>query len=284
MTSINAGGAFYRVQNSLNQNSESVSKSMQRLASGQQNIAPGDRTASSAVAWGMKAEAASLKIGMQNGTEALQAVEMLNNDIQAMNDIVVRLEELYALSTNSFNTTEDNVAIENEATKLLSEISRIATDAKWKGNAMVSGSTINTIGFGRNGGTLSVYVADLAIPNSVAVGGTNTLTGKDIAGTNTSADDNPIASEMVSALSQLKQNVDTMSINAGALYNEVTNVLSHLGSLNAGYALDVSSKMDVDFAGETTELAKGQILAQAGTAMLAQANAQGQGMLALIQS
>jgi|SaaInl5LU_22_DNA_1037371.scaffolds.fasta_scaffold27606_2 flagellin len=284
MTSINAGGAFYRVQNSLNQNSESVSKSMQRLASGQQNIAPGDRTASSAVAWGMKAEAASLKIGMQNGTEALQAVEMLNNDIQAMNDIVVRLEELYALSTNSFNTTEDNVAIENEATKLLSEISRIATDAKWKGNAMVSGSTINTIGFGRNGGTLSVYVADLAIPNSVAVGGTNTLTGKDIAGTNTSANDNPIASEMVSALSNLKQNVDTMSINAGALYNEVTNVLSHLGSLNAGYALDVSSKMDVDFAGETTELAKGQILAQAGTAMLAQANAQGQGMLALIQS
>jgi len=284
MTSINAGGAFYRVQNSLNQNSESVSKSMQRLASGQQNIAPGDRTASSAVAWGMKAEAASLKIGMQNGTEALQAVEMLNNDIQAMNDIVVRLEELYALSTNSFNTTEDNVAIENEATKLLSEISRIATDAKWKGNAMVSGSTINTIGFGRNGGTLSVYVADLAIPDSVAVGGTNTLTGKDIAGTNTSANDNPIASEMVSALSNLKQNVDTMSINAGALYNEVTNVLSHLGSLNAGYALDVSSKMDVDFAGETTELAKGQILAQAGTAMLAQANAQGQGMLALIQS
>jgi flagellin len=89
---------------------------------------------------------------------------------------------------------------------------------------------------------------------------------------------------MVSALSKLKQNVDTMSINAGALYNEVTNVLSHLGSLNAGYALDVSSKMDVDFAGETTELAKGQILAQAGTAMLAQANAQGQGMLALIQS
>ena len=284
MTSINAGGAFYRVQNSLNQNSESVSKSMQRLASGQQNIAPGDRTASSAVAWGMKAEAASLKIGMQNGTEALQAVEMLNNDIQAMNDIVVRLEEIYALSTNSFNTTEDNVAIENEATKRLSEISRIATDAKWKGNAMVSSSTINTIGFGRNGGTLSVYVADLAIPDSVAVGGTNTLTGKDIAGTNTSANDNPIASEMVSALSSLKQNVDTMSINAGALYNEVTNVLSHLGSLNAGYALDVSSKMDVDFAGETTELAKGQILAQAGTAMLAQANAQGQGMLALIQS
>ena len=115
MTSINAGGAFYRVQNSLNQNSEEVSKSMQRLASGRQNIAPGDRTASSSVAWGMKAEAASLKIGIQNGTEAMQAVEMLNNDIQAMNDIVVRLEELHALGTNCFNTTTDAAALTAEA-------------------------------------------------------------------------------------------------------------------------------------------------------------------------
>ena len=75
-----------------------------------------------------------------------------------------------------------------------------------------------------------------------------------------------------------------MSSDAGAFIIRYLILMSHLGSLNAGYALDVASKMDVDFAGETTELAKGQILAQAGTAMLAQANAQGQGMLALIQS
>jgi flagellin len=78
--------------------------------------------------------------------------------------------------------------------------------------------------------------------------------------------------------------LDTASVTAGAAYNRVSNTLSHLSSLKAGYSLDVASKMDVDFAGETTELAKGQILAQAGTAMLAQANAQGQGLLALIQS
>ena len=341
MTSINAGGAFYRVQNSLNQNSENVSKSMQRLASGQQNIAPGDRTASSAVAWGMKSEAASLKIGIQNGTEAMQAVEMLNNDIQAMNDIVVRLEELHALGTNGFNTTTDTAALTAEANTLLTEIARIADDAKWKGNALADGSG-KTVGFGRNGGSLSINVADLVIPNmpvgfntstddvfydTVAGGGSGTSTQIDRAGTtaaqigtvaasgsgasaitghdpvavggalyrahlNTSVAEVVIAGADVSggsaeaafALLELKENVDTMSVTAGALYNQVSNVMSHLGSLNAGYALDVASKMDVDFAGETTELAKGQILAQAGTAMLAQANAQGQGMLALIQS
>ena len=294
MTSINAGGAFYRVQNSLNQNSEEVSKSMQRLASGRQNIAPGDRTASSSVAWGMKAEAASLKIGIQNGTEAMQAVEMLNNDIQAMNDIVVRLEELYALSTNGFNTTTDSAAIESEAGKLLTELERIASDATWKGNAL-SLQTGNgpKIGFGRNGGELEIKVNDIDLPvvkdNTAGNATTNPLSAKDIAGTNTGNDVANVADGgrtvlIPAALASLKSNVDTMAIEAGALFNQVSNVMSHLGSLNAGYALDVASKMDVDFAGETTELAKGQILAQAGTAMLAQANAQGQGMLALIQS
>ena len=76
MTSINAGGAFYRVQNSLNENSEQVSKSMQRLASGRQNVAPGERSSSVAVAYGMQAELGSLKIGIQNATEVLQAMEM----------------------------------------------------------------------------------------------------------------------------------------------------------------------------------------------------------------
>ena len=118
---------------------------------------------------------------------------------------------------------------------------------------------------------------------------TNALSAKDIAGTNTGNDVANVADGgrtvlIPAALASLKSNVDTMAIEAGALFNQVSNVMSHLGSLNAGYALDVASKMDVDFAGETTELAKGQILAQAGTAMLAQANAQGQGMLALIQS
>jgi flagellin len=251
----------------------------------------------------MKAEAASLKIGIQNGTEAMQAVEMLNNDIQAMNDIVVRLEELYALSTNGFNTTTDAAAIEAEAGKLLTEIQRIASDATWKGNALADGAG-KTIGFGRNGGSLAIQVADITLPQvKPKTESARALDAKDIANVahaipsgGAAGDDDLLARTVATyssgaiglgvpaALATLKSGVDTMAVNAGALYNQVSNVMSHLGSLNAGYALDVASKMDVDFAGETTELAKGQILAQAGTAMLAQANAQGQGMLALIQS
>jgi flagellin-like hook-associated protein FlgL len=80
-----------------------------------------------------------------------------------MNDIVVRLEELYALSTNGFNTTTDAAAIEAEAGKLLTEIQRIASDATWKGNALADGAG-KTIGFGRNGGSLAIQVADITLP------------------------------------------------------------------------------------------------------------------------
>jgi flagellin len=266
MTSINAGGAFYRVQNSLTENSENVSKSMQRLASGRQNIAPGDRSASVAVAFGMKAEMASLKIGVQNATEALQALEMANNDLSRLNDMMVRLEELNALGSNGLNSTQDIAAIDAEADAILIEYAAVVTRASWKGKdvfADVTGSA-SSVGFGRNAGSTDVWAGKAPALTVTAA--------KLKAGTDTAA------------LAVDKGKLDEAIIAAGASYNRVNNILSHLASLNAGYAIDVASKMDVDFAGETTELAKGQILAQAGTAMLAQANAQGQGMLALIQS
>ena len=469
MTSINAGGAFYRVQNQLNQNSERVSQSMQRLASGEQNISPGDRTSSTAVAFGMKAESASLKVGMQNGTEALQSIEMVTNDLAQLNDIVVRLEEIHALGSNGFNTPTDAAALSTEATNLLAEMSRITVDAKWKGNGIVGATAkANDMSFGRNTTNVDIKLPAFVMPEvalgfntagdsiylkidkggvdgagtayasstttavtvaahtetgkpgaagnnaagrsyntvgALAIGGevfhehllrdqqstatatadadgvvstvgtpaastaltlnatlltgspksftgeprqlsfttdaneTNkgfVIVGKDkdgnsltetvlmgtVAGTTNSVNffqsittitkdatvgvgnitvgvSNALATgpvalagsdvgsgspEAALALLRLKSTVDTMNITAGNLYNKVSNIMSHMGSLDAGYQLDVASKMDVNFAGETTELAKGQILAQAGTAMLAQANAQGQGMLALLQT
>ena len=78
-------------------------------------------------------------------------------------------------------------------------------------------------------------------------------------------------------ISTTKQAVDALQVTAGANYNRAVNALSQLSSLRAGYAIDVASKLDVDFAGETTELAKGQILAQAGTAMLGTGQRAGSG-------
>ena len=173
MTSINAGGAFYRVQNEMANNSDRLSQNMQRLASGKQNIAPGDRTASTAVAFAMKAESASLKVGMMNGTEALQSIEMVTNDLAQLNDIVVRLEELHALGANAFVTPEDRSALAAEADNLLTEMTRISGDATWKGNSIIKTSatdtTTNTMSFGRNAASIDIVLDAFEIPE-VALG------------------------------------------------------------------------------------------------------------------
>jgi len=264
----------------LEANSREVSNSMQRLATGEQNISAGENVSTRAIALGIKGELASLKVGMQNGAEALNAIEMVTNDIKILNDIVIRLEELNALGENGLNSATDIAAVKAEATALLTEFDAVQTRSTWKGNAIFGGtSSLNLIGLGKNSGQVNGttgLVLDAVTPTADAttVTDTNISTGAADSTTTGSA----------GGLESLKAAVDAQQVAAGAMYNQISNTMEHLTNLSANYSLDMGSKLDVDFAGETTNLAKGQILAQAGTAMLAQANAQGQSLLALIQS
>ena len=280
MTSITAGGAFYRIQNALEANSREVSNSMQRLATGEQNISAGENVSTRAIALGIKGELASLKVGMQNGAEALNAVEMVTNDLKILNDIVIRMEELNALGENGLNSTSDTAAIKAEATALLLEFDAVQERSTWKGNDIFGAdASDNLIGLGKNSGQVNgtkglVLSAVTPSVDATLVTDTKLSTGSADSTLTTTA----------GGLTALKNAVDAQQIAAGAMYNQISNTMEHLTNLSANYALDMGSKLDVDFAGETTDLAKGQILAQAGTAMLAQANAQGQSLLALIQS
>jgi flagellin len=280
MTSITAGGAFYRIQNALEANSREVSNSMQRLATGEQNISAGENVSTRAIALGIKGELASLKVGMQNGAEALNAIEMVTNDIKILNDIVIRMEELNALGENGLNSTTDVAAIKAEATALITEFDAVQTRSTWKGNDIFGAtSSNNLIGLGKNSGQVNGttgLVLDAVTPTADAT----TVTDTNIS---TGAADSTVSGS-AGGLESLKAAVDAQQVAAGAMYNQISNTMEHLTNLSANYSLDMGSKLDVDFAGETTNLAKGQILAQAGTAMLAQANAQGQSLLALIQS
>lgn len=280
MTSITAGGAFYRIQNALEANSREVSNSMQRLATGEQNISAGENVSTRAIALGIKGELASLKVGMQNGAEAMNAIEMVTNDIKILNDIVIRLEELNALGENGMNSATDTAAIKAEATALLTEFDAVQTRSTWKGNDIFGGvSSNNLIGLGKNSGQVNGttgLVLDAVTPTANATLVTDTKISTGVA--------DSTLTTTAGGLESLKKAVDAQQIAAGAMYNQISNTMEHLTNLSATYSLDMGKKLDVDFAGETTNLAKGQILAQAGTAMLAQANAQGQSLLALIQS
>jgi flagellin len=253
---------------------------MQRLATGEQNISAGENVSTRAIALGIKGELASLKVGMQNGAEALNAIEMVTNDIKILNDIVIRMEELNALGENGLNSTTDVAAIKAEATALITEFDAVQTRSTWKGNDIFGAtSSNNLIGLGKNSGQINGATGLILSKVSNTTHAT-TVTSTNIS---TGAADSTVTGS-TGGLEALKAAVDAQQVAAGAMYNQISNTMEHLTNLSANYSLDMGSKLDVDFAGETTNLAKGQILAQAGTAMLAQANAQGQSLLALIQS
>ena len=177
----------------------------------------------------------------------------------------------------------DTAALAAEAGKIITEFEAVQTRATWKGNDIFGAvASANNVAFGRNTDAVDIKLTGIPGAEDSVASFATAVTAANIS--NGTADAASAGLNATTGLDFLKQKVDAMQIDAGAFYNQVSNTIDHLSSLKAGYSLDLSSKMDVDFAGETTELAKGQILAQAGTAMLAQANAQGQGMLALIQS
>ena len=262
MTTISAGSAFYKVQAALDTNSNRVAKSMERLATGRTGVTAGDRPSSTIIANNMKSALASIKIGMQNATEVMQAIEIMNNDVKLLNNILTRASELNTLGQNGLNTNADINNLELEAADLILEFAAVQTQSKWSGKALFGGIN-KAVNFGD--AMISETFGAVTITASIAAANIK-------AGTATTALAGDIAA------------VDALMLDIADQYMIVSNKMSQISSLSAGYALDISSKLDVDFAGETTELAKGQILAQAGTAMLAQANAQGQRMLALIQS
>ena len=265
MTTISAGSAFYKVQAALDSNSNKVAKSMERLATGRTGVTAGDRPSSTIIANNMKSALASIKIGMQNATEVMQAIEIMNNDVKLLHNILTRASELNTLGQNGLNTDADKANIQLEALDLMAEFLAVQVQSKWSGQNLF----VTVIA-----DQLDVNFGDAMIEEAFGVV-TYTATFVDTEielGTGTTK----IADDLAK--------IDDLMLQIADQYMIASNKMSQISSLSAGYALDISSKIDVDFAGETTELAKGQILAQAGTAMLAQANAQGQGMLALIQS
>jgi flagellin len=262
MTTISAGAAFFKVQAALDRNTNSVAKSMERLATGKYGTSAGDRPSETMIANTMKSSLASNKIGLQNAREALNALDVVNNTLKTLQNMLIRLEELHALGSNGLNTDADQTSISLEAADIITNYPLVQTESKWAGTALNANFSMN---YGQN----QVADADLGQGGTVAL----TVTKAKIKdGTDSTA------------LLKDKSVLDVAIVAAAHSYLKVTTRMSDLTALVASYSLDVSSKLDVDFAAETTELAKGQILAQAGTAMLAQANAQGQGMLALIQS
>ena len=311
MANIGATTAFYKVETSLTRANNEVSKSMERLATGKANANAGDRSSYVAMADTFRLDYVGTKAGIKGASVAMGFLETGMRVLDAASNLVSRLQELAVLGANGTNTTADHEAINLEAEAIADELYRLLNDAKYKGKDIFDASaSTQYVSLGGRDAEMTFGIEKIidqtaftAIYETGASKGHAIITGGphfgkaeaaayalnlkvlpseaviDSAGSATTGNTNVLTGK----LETLQAKLNTARVQAGSQYAALESAVSYTTDLTAQYELGYNTVNDVNFSMETAHLAKNQILQQAATAMLAQANSGQQGLLQLIQ-
>ena len=275
MANIGATTAFYKVETSLTRANNEVSKSMERLATGRANANAGDRSSYVAMSDTFRLDFAGTKAGIKGASVVMGYLETGMRVLDAASGLLARLQELAVLGANGTNTTADDAAIDAEAAALADEFDRMMTESTYKGKSVFT-TTVgsNKVAIGGRSANMTFGIAQI---NHASLHNGTTIQAAPSAG------DATIGS-LTKLIESTQTKINTARVQAGSQYAALESALNYTMDLTAQYELGFNTVSDVNFSMETAHLAKNQILQQAATAMLAQANRGQQGLLQLIQN
>ena len=262
----NYGAAF--AANAVKSTNNSLNTAFERLSSGSRINFAKDDAAGQGIAMRLSAEIKSIDMASRNASDAQAMIDTADGAHQEVHNMLLRMREIAVQAANGTLSDADRTALNEEVTALETEITSIADNTSFAGiNLGTSKAVTFQIGTG-NGDTLAVTFKDFDA----------TTIGADIAvGTATSA------GNAVSTLDAAISLVSSRRGELGALSNRLSSTIANLDNISVNLSSAQGRIQDTDFAEETSNLAKSQIMQQAATAMLAQANASKQSVLALIQ-
>ena len=252
---INTNISSLNAQRNLSTSKESLATSLQRLSSGLRVNSSKDDAAGLAIADRMNAQIRGINVAIRNANDGISLAQTAEGALATMTDVLQRMRELAIQAQNGSNGTGDRVNLDTEYQQLSAEITRIAAQTKFNGTAIVgAGAGSKTFQIGpNNGDTLTVTTA------------TVTTVGGDVT----------TAVNASTALDAIDTALDAISTNRatyGAAISRFAFAISNLQITGENQSAARGRIMDADFAAETANLARAQILQQAGTAMVAQAN------------
>ena len=260
---------------------EMMDMAMIRLSSGKRINSAKDDAAGIQVAIRMEAEINGLASSLRNANDAQAAVDTAEGALGEIHTLLLRMREIAVSSANDTNTDADRDSLQIEVGALETEITRIGTSTTWGGINLLDGSFSKaspiTFQLGpNNGNTIEVTIGYVHATVAASAQGTLGLTG---AVTTQTA-----AGNYISTIDAAISIISTRRGALGAVSNRLDSTLANLENMSANLVAAKGAVVDADFAEETARLARAQILMQAATAMLSQANASKQQMLALISS
>ena len=283
---INTNIASLNAQRNLNASQSSLAVSMQRLSSGLRVNSAKDDAAGLAIAERMNAQVRGMNVAVRNANDGISLAQTAEGALGKVSDSLQRMRELAVQARNATNSTSDKDSLDKEFGELAKEIQRVLGGTSFNGKKILGAdATSQAFQVGANTSTddtINITTTNLTSDASITtVAGTNN-TGTSRAKIDSTADATAIGTvidDIDAALDKINSERATM----GASQSRFDAVISNLQQSVESQSAARSRIMDADFAQETANLSRAQILQQAGTAMVAQANQLPQQVLSLLR-
>jgi flagellin len=280
MLSINTNVGALKAASASYSVNKSMETSMQRLSTGKRINSAADDAAGDQIQRRMTSEIQGLKQAIRNAADAQALMGTAEGAIEEIQLMLLRLRQLAVQSSNSTNSAADRASIQLEGAQLEAEISRIANNTTFAGENLLDGSfsgdtSVNTRTF--QIGADSGQTIELSIPEMTATAATISYSVA------VSLDSFTSAQTAITVLDGALSNVAVVRANIGAKMNRLDHTIANLDNVVLNLEQAKGRIVDADFAVETANLARTQVLQQASMAMLSQANASKQNILALFQ-
>jgi flagellin len=274
MLSVVSNISSLRAQRNLSKTSDALTQNINRLSSGLRINRAGDDAAGSAISSQMTAYEQGLKQASRNSNDGISLIQTAEGAFNEMTGIVQRMRELAVQASNegTMDTTERGY-LDQEFQLLESELNRIVNVTEYNGQKLVDGSVSTGVNFQVG----MKNTANDRISVSIANSNATTLGLNDEALTSSTG-----AQKAISALDTALQTINTSRGTLGATQNRLEMTMSNLAIMHENMAAGNSRIKDVDVAEESAAMSRNQILSQAGTSVLAQANQLPQSALSLI--
>jgi flagellin len=285
MLNINTNYASAFASNAANTASKGLDSAMEKLSTGSRINYAKDDAAGQAISTRLSAEIQGLAMASRNAADAQSLIDTAEGGMQETHNVLLRMRELAVQSANGTLTDADRQHTDAEFKQLQDEMDRISNNTKWAGQNLLNGQSFSfQVGEGA-GQTINVNIGDMDsytpyAPTSQFQGVRDDYYGAD---PTIELDTVSKSQRAIEAIDLAIDYVSSERANLGAVSNRLDSTMSNLDQVAVNLSASQGRIQDADFAQETGNLAKNQILQQAATAMIAQANASKSSVLTLVR-
>ena len=277
-STINTNMSSLTAQRALGSTQGSLSTSMQRLSTGLRINSAKDDSAGLAIAERMTAQVKGMAVASRNANDAISLAQTAEGALGKIGESLQRMRELAVQSSNSTNSSSDRANLDEEYQALAKEVTRVIDGTKFNGNQLLN-SAATDMAFQVGADNVATDAITVSLTDISAGAGMDAVITGAAASISTSA----LALATMSNLDAAIDEVTSARSNLGSVQNRFESVVANLSTTSENLQAAKGRIVDADFAVETSNMSRAQVLQQAGNAMLAQANQAPQQVMSLLR-